>query len=121
MIFNIISNIFSLIFFSSFTTSFKESLRKFNEIFLYLAFDSGSNSGSNYVSNSGSSFGSKCFVENTLFIKLLNFFSLNHMLVRNNYFSINFLPLSLFSAKFFCSSSASFRDKFFFKNVKNIH
>ena len=101
---------YSIIFFSSFTSSFKNSSSNFNAIFLYVGFGSGFN-------NFGSNFFSKFFIGSNLFLKLLIAFSLavknNPMLHRINFFSIDFIPLSiLFNllANFLCSSSTSFND-----------
>ena len=86
---------------------------------MYLGFGIGSNSCLNSGFNSSSNFGSKFFIGNNLFLKLLRTFSLavknNPMLLRNNFFSIDFIPLFiLFNllANLLCSSPASLNDKY---------
>ena len=62
---------------------------------------------------------SRFFISNNLFLKLLRTFSLvvksNPILFRKSFFSIDFIPLSIFFnslANSLCSSSESFNDKY---------
>ena len=114
MISKIIAKYFFIIFQNLFIHfSFKNYLRDFNADFLCL----GSGSSSGFGANSGS--GSRFFNGTNLFLKLLRTFCLaeknNSMLLKNNFFSIDFTPLTIFFhllANLLCSSSAFFNDKY---------
>ena len=102
---------------------FKNSSHDFNEKFVLLGFgtsyNSVFNSSSNFSSNSCSGTGSKFFIAKNLLLKvLINFFlavTNNSVFLRNNFFSMEFIPLSiLFNllGNLLWSSSLSFDEKY---------